>query len=82
MSSALLPPTVLLITDPNIPSSLPSWHGGSLKQASARFPENTLASFEAAIQDGAEGIESGNSIRPHPFSRDEHSRYRRPRFEG
>ncbi|KAF9448994.1 PLC-like phosphodiesterase [Macrolepiota fuliginosa MF-IS2] len=26
--------------------------------ASARFPENTLASFEAAIRDGAEGIES------------------------
>jgi len=28
-------------------------------QASAAFPENTLASFEAAIRDGAEGIESG-----------------------
>ncbi|KAJ3998339.1 PLC-like phosphodiesterase [Lentinula boryana] len=27
-------------------------------QASAAFPENTLASFEAAIRDGAEGIES------------------------
>ncbi|KAH8834353.1 PLC-like phosphodiesterase [Flagelloscypha sp. PMI_526] len=26
--------------------------------ASARFPENTLASFEAAIRDGADGIES------------------------
>lgn len=26
--------------------------------ASARYPENTLASFEAAIRDGAEGIES------------------------
>ncbi|KAJ7228185.1 PLC-like phosphodiesterase [Mycena pura] len=26
--------------------------------ASARFPENTLSSFEAAIRDGAEGIES------------------------
>jgi len=26
--------------------------------ASARFPENTLASFEAAMRDGAEGIES------------------------
>ncbi|KAF9448995.1 PLC-like phosphodiesterase [Macrolepiota fuliginosa MF-IS2] len=26
--------------------------------ASSRFPENTLASFEAAIRDGAEGIES------------------------
>lgn len=29
-------------------------------QASAAFPENTLASFEAAIRDGSEGIESGN----------------------
>ena len=28
-------------------------------QASAKFPENTLASFEAAMRDGAEGIESG-----------------------
>lgn len=28
-------------------------------QASAAFPENTLASFEAAIKDGAEGIETG-----------------------
>lgn len=27
--------------------------------ASAAFPENTLASFEAAMRDGAEGIESG-----------------------
>ena len=27
--------------------------------ASAAFPENTLVSFEAAIRDGAEGIESG-----------------------
>jgi len=26
--------------------------------ASAAYPENTLASFEAAIRDGAEGIES------------------------
>lgn len=30
-------------------------------QASASFPENTLASFEAAMRDGAEGIESGIS---------------------
>ncbi|KAI9000730.1 hypothetical protein BD414DRAFT_11177 [Trametes punicea] len=29
--------------------------------ASAAFPENTLASFERAIRDGAEGIESGVS---------------------
>ena len=28
-------------------------------QASAAYPENTLASFEAAMRDGAEGIESG-----------------------
>jgi hypothetical protein len=32
-------------------------------QASAAYPENTLASFEAAISDGAEGIESGISYR-------------------
>lgn len=32
-------------------------------QASAAYPENTLASFEAAIRDGADGIESGQSIR-------------------
>lgn len=31
----------------------------SLVQASAAYPENTLASFEAAFKDGAEGIESG-----------------------
>ena len=30
-------------------------------QASAAYPENTLASFEAAMRDGAEGIESGIS---------------------
>ena len=33
----------------------------SRAQASAAYPENTLASFEAAIRDGAEGIESGES---------------------
>ena len=33
-------------------------------QASAAFPENTLASFEAAIKDGAEGIETGTLPRP------------------
>lgn len=32
-------------------------------QASAAYPENTLASFQAAIRDGAEGIESGISYR-------------------
>ncbi|KAG8898916.1 hypothetical protein FRB99_007065 [Tulasnella sp. 403] len=31
---------------------------GTGPQASAAFPENTLASFDAAIRDGAEGIES------------------------
>ena len=31
-----------------------------MKQASAAFPENTLASFERAIRDGSEGVESGN----------------------
>lgn len=36
-------------------------------QASAAFPENTLASFEAAIKDGAEGIESGISQQSHSF---------------
>lgn len=34
-----------------------------MSQASSRFPENTLASFEAAIRDGAEGIESGKYAR-------------------
>lgn len=34
----------------------------TLVQASAAFPENTLASFEAAIRDGSEGIESGISL--------------------
>jgi glycerophosphoryl diester phosphodiesterase len=32
-------------------------------QASSAFPENTLAGFQAAIRDGAEGIESGISCR-------------------
>ncbi|RXW25459.1 hypothetical protein EST38_g424 [Candolleomyces aberdarensis] len=36
--------------------SLPECWGH--RGASSRFPENTLASFEAAIRDGAEGIES------------------------
>lgn len=30
-----------------------------LLQASAAFPENTIASFERAIRDGSEGLESG-----------------------
>lgn len=29
--------------------------------ASAHLPENTLASYEAAIREGADGIESGTS---------------------
>ncbi|OAV94841.1 hypothetical protein PTTG_00758 [Puccinia triticina 1-1 BBBD Race 1] len=40
----------------NKPSSLPLCWGH--RGASASFPENTLCSFEAAIKDGAEGIES------------------------
>ncbi|ELU38375.1 1-acylglycerol-3-phosphate O-acyltransferase [Rhizoctonia solani AG-1 IA] len=32
--------------------------GVTVEYASAAFPENTLASFEAAMRDGAEGIES------------------------
>ncbi|KAJ7246606.1 PLC-like phosphodiesterase [Mycena haematopus] len=36
--------------------SLPDCWGH--RGASSRFPENTIASFEAAIRDGAEGIES------------------------
>lgn len=38
------------------PRALPDCWGH--RGASSRFPENTLASFEAAIRDGAEGIES------------------------
>ncbi|KAF9809831.1 hypothetical protein IEO21_07231 [Rhodonia placenta] len=38
------------------PSTLPECWGH--RGASAAFPENTLASFEKAIRDGAEGIES------------------------
>ncbi|KAF6762067.1 PLC-like phosphodiesterase [Ephemerocybe angulata] len=38
------------------PRSLPECWGH--RGASSRFPENTLASFEAAMRDGAEGIES------------------------
>jgi glycerophosphoryl diester phosphodiesterase len=32
------------------------------EQASLEFPENSLASFEAAIAEGSEGIESGTSF--------------------
>ncbi|KAI9000731.1 PLC-like phosphodiesterase [Trametes punicea] len=39
-----------------IPKAMPECWGH--RGASASFPENTLASFEAAIRDGAEGIES------------------------
>ncbi|GBE79792.1 PLC-like phosphodiesterase [Sparassis latifolia] len=39
-----------------IPKTLPECWGH--RGASAAYPENTLASFEAAIRDGAEGIES------------------------
>lgn len=30
--------------------------------ASAHLPENTLASYQAAIEEGAEGIESGEYL--------------------
>jgi len=50
-------------------------------QASAAYPENTLASFEAAIRDGAEGIESGISCRSYTVvSRNRFGR--RPRLSG
>lgn len=39
-----------------VPKKLPECWGH--RGASAAYPENTLASFEAAIRDGAEGIES------------------------
>ncbi|KAF5387680.1 hypothetical protein D9615_000752 [Tricholomella constricta] len=48
---ALAPRKSFLIASP-----LPDCWGH--RGASARYPENTLASFEAAIRDGAEGIES------------------------
>ncbi|KAF8204669.1 PLC-like phosphodiesterase [Pholiota molesta] len=38
--------------------TVPSSHCWGHRGASSRFPENTLASFEAAMRDGAEGIES------------------------
>lgn len=37
-------------------------------KASAAFPENTLASFERAFRDGAEGIESGECYCGHIFT--------------
>ncbi len=42
--------------------------------ASARFPENTLASFEAAIRDGAEGVLHWHTARD--LTEDWHSRHR------
>lgn len=44
------------MSEPKTVTSLPDCWGH--RGASAAFPENTLASFEAAIRDGAEGIES------------------------
>ncbi|KAI9600955.1 hypothetical protein H4Q26_000749 [Puccinia striiformis f. sp. tritici PST-130] len=44
---------------PNSYNSQPVLFPPKTTQASATFPENTLCSFEAAIKDGAEGIESG-----------------------
>ncbi|SCZ91876.1 BZ3500_MvSof-1268-A1-R1_Chr5-3g08192 [Microbotryum saponariae] len=50
-----------LIKKGSYEGQLPSCWGHRGVSASAAFPENTLASFEAAIRDGAEGIESGKS---------------------
>ncbi|SCV72746.1 BQ2448_4283 [Microbotryum intermedium] len=50
-----------LVKKGNYEGQLPSCWGHRGVSASAAFPENTLASFEAAIRDGAEGIESGKS---------------------
>ncbi|KAJ7429199.1 PLC-like phosphodiesterase [Mycena galericulata] len=44
------------MSQPNIERKLPECWGH--RGASARFPENTMASFEAAIRDGVDGIES------------------------
>ncbi|KDR84084.1 hypothetical protein GALMADRAFT_696724 [Galerina marginata CBS 339.88] len=50
--------------------------------ASSRFPENTLASFEAAIRDGSEGIESGISCWRIDPSAPRNTPHRRPCFQG
>ncbi|KAI0722667.1 PLC-like phosphodiesterase [Earliella scabrosa] len=44
------------MSTPMLSKTMPECWGH--RGASSRFPENTLASFEAAIRDGAEGIES------------------------
>ncbi|KAH9943177.1 PLC-like phosphodiesterase [Epithele typhae] len=44
------------MSPPSLTKPMPECWGH--RGASSRFPENTLASFEAAIRDGAEGIES------------------------
>ena len=50
-------------------------------QASAAYPENTIASFQAAIRDGAEGIESGiYAVATPSVSRNHFGR--RPRLSG
>ncbi|PPQ70873.1 hypothetical protein CVT25_004741, partial [Psilocybe cyanescens] len=56
--------TVILFYEPGAPNVSNNDDGKVLThlfysyQASSRFPENTLASFEAAMRDGSEGIES------------------------
>lgn len=44
---------------------IPSWRYRLLLiRCAAHLPENTLASYRAAILEGAEGIESGTSTSP------------------
>lgn len=57
-------PCLLCLSAPIFPGA----YGRVTHQASAAFPENTLASFEAAIRDGSEGIESGRCSCSSSFS--------------
>jgi hypothetical protein len=55
--------TYLFLIYPELPCLNVSTHKSApaiIIQASAAFPENSLASFDRAIHDGSEGIESGN----------------------
>ncbi|CAH7675156.1 glycerophosphoryl diester phosphodiesterase [Phakopsora pachyrhizi] len=54
--SDLTTPSLSEATSSSLDEPLPACWGH--RGASAAFPENTLSSFEAAIRDGAEGIES------------------------
>ncbi|TBU41465.1 PLC-like phosphodiesterase [Dichomitus squalens] len=56
LSAAFFHSAMSATAAPTISKVMPECWGH--RGASARFPENTLASFEAAIRDGAEGIES------------------------